>query len=125
MAIRIAAGEGVPILENLPAPPDVKGDDPNLAALFPGKTLGVPYIPQTASNLCWAAGAQMVLHFYEFTAVSQCNIVDVKIGGERNCCKKLEVGIDSFHAPCAVGCLKPDVETIYKNGNGWKLNVKV
>jgi hypothetical protein len=122
MPIRIGNGEGVPILENHPL------DDENLEANlgFPGQTLGVRYIPQMASNLCWAASAQMVFDFYGHHNVTQCQLVDLKLGPGSHCCDLLPPAhsIDVFDFHCDVGCLKEDVEKIYKTLEGAELNAK-
>jgi hypothetical protein len=69
---------------------------------------GVPMIIQEQSNWCWAACADMVVHYYGFPVVRQCDFANW-LFGQSGCC--FAPGSSLCNRPCS----EADVSLIYFN----------
>lgn len=110
MPIEIKAGSGIPVVEDIFSSALLAEFD-LITAPTAAPLMTVPWFPQRTSNWCWAASAQMVLHFYQQTTVKQCDVARVKFNGT-NCCTLAHQIFDCDH-----GCTADEVALIYKNFN--------
>ena len=72
------------------------------------RTINVPQIPQQQTQWCWAACADMVLHYYGNTEVQQCDFANW-LFGLSGCCSS--PSSELCNRPCRVA----DVSGVYSN----------
>lgn len=71
-----------------------------------GKTINVPQIKQEQSLWCWAACAEMVLHYYGNAGVRQCDFANW-LFGQSGCCSSPSSSV------CNRTCVVADVQRVY------------
>jgi hypothetical protein len=98
---------------NINLPGTVNDIEPaNLLVATPfGKPLPVPCFEQEGDRLCWAASAEMVLHFCKFIDVKQCQLADLKLNEVNFCCTLPK---DSFILHCDHGVDEDEVVPVYQ-----------
>ena len=78
--------------------------------LLSEKIINVPQIKQEQSNWCWAACTEMVLRYYEDSAVRQCEFAN-KLFNRTECC--LEPSSPDCNRPCEMR----DISSLYSSKN--------